>query len=193
MVISLSRIETPKIPINEELLKFCRRVYCADASKQCVVKAWWLRITLRSRSTVITVRRVTALLLKFTLTQPTTHTVLHGHSSFEIPIQMRQPFYIEARRSIPRIHPSWWVLGRKRLAPGMWGVDLGACLVVGPVVVKRFCLFTIVDNGMMADSLMETGQIKHHMVDNGFKFEPDRRTWLDYLWHGWETCTCCSQ
>ncbi len=36
-----------------------------------------------------------------------------------------------------------------------------------------------IDNGAMAESLMETGQVKHHMVD-GFKFEPPRKnvTWL---------------
>ncbi|EFO45959.1 putative RNA 2'-O-ribose methyltransferase, partial [Vibrio parahaemolyticus AQ4037] len=68
----------------------------------------------------------------------------------------------------------------ERLAPGMWGVDLGACPGGWTYqLVKRSMFVHCVDNGMMADSLMETGQIKHHMVD-GFKFEPDRKnvTWI---------------
>ncbi|MGC9404323.1 23S rRNA (cytidine(2498)-2'-O)-methyltransferase RlmM [Vibrio genomosp. F10] len=68
----------------------------------------------------------------------------------------------------------------ERLASGMWGVDLGACPGGWTYqLVKRSMFVHAVDNGMMADSLMETGQVKHHQVD-GFKFEPDRKnvTWL---------------
>ncbi len=67
-----------------------------------------------------------------------------------------------------------------RLAPGMWGVDLGACPGGWTYqLVKRSMFVHCVDNGMMADSLMETGQIQHHQVD-GFKFEPPRKnvTWI---------------
>nr|WP_282437338.1 23S rRNA (cytidine(2498)-2'-O)-methyltransferase RlmM [Vibrio amylolyticus] len=68
----------------------------------------------------------------------------------------------------------------ERLASGMWGVDLGACPGGWTYqLVKRSMFVHAVDNGMMADSLMETGQVKHHQAD-GFKFEPDRKniTWL---------------
>ncbi len=68
----------------------------------------------------------------------------------------------------------------ERLASGMWAVDLGACPGGWTYqLVKRSMFVHAIDNGMMADSLMETGQVKHHMVD-GFKFEPPRKnvTWL---------------
>lgn len=67
-----------------------------------------------------------------------------------------------------------------RLASGMWAVDLGACPGGWTYqLVKRSMFVHAIDNGMMAESLMETGQVKHHMED-GFKFEPQKKnvTWL---------------
>ncbi len=67
-----------------------------------------------------------------------------------------------------------------RLAPGMHAVDLGACPGGWTYqLVKRSMMVTAIDNGPMADSLMETGQVKHLTVD-GFKFEPPKRNvyWL---------------
>ncbi|KXI23657.1 23S rRNA (cytidine(2498)-2'-O)-methyltransferase RlmM [Photobacterium sanguinicancri] len=68
----------------------------------------------------------------------------------------------------------------ERLAPGMWGVDLGACPGGWTYqLVKRSMFVHAIDNGQMAQSLMDTGQVKHHEVD-GFKFEPPRKnvTWI---------------
>lgn len=68
----------------------------------------------------------------------------------------------------------------ERLSSGMWAVDLGACPGGWTYqLVKRSMFVHAVDNGPMAESLMETGQVKHHQVD-GFKFEPPRKnvTWL---------------
>ncbi|KKO48871.1 23S rRNA methyltransferase [Arsukibacterium sp. MJ3] len=68
----------------------------------------------------------------------------------------------------------------KRLAPGMLAVDLGACPGGWTYqLVKRSMMVTAIDNGPMAESLMQTGQVKHLMVD-GFKFEPKRKNvyWL---------------
>ncbi|WP_423187185.1 23S rRNA (cytidine(2498)-2'-O)-methyltransferase RlmM [Alishewanella sp. d11] len=67
-----------------------------------------------------------------------------------------------------------------RLAPGLNAVDLGACPGGWTYqLVKRSMMVTAIDNGPMAESLMETGQVKHLMVD-GFKFEPAKRNvyWL---------------
>ncbi len=38
---------------------------------------------------------------------------------------------------------------------------------------------TAIDNGAMAQSLMDTGQVTHYMVD-GFKYEPERKN-IDWL------------
>lgn len=67
-----------------------------------------------------------------------------------------------------------------RLAPGMLAVDLGACPGGWTYqLVKRSMMVTAIDNGPMAENLMETGQVKHLMVD-GFKFEPAKKNvyWL---------------
>ncbi|MDX1677888.1 23S rRNA (cytidine(2498)-2'-O)-methyltransferase RlmM [Arsukibacterium sp.] len=68
----------------------------------------------------------------------------------------------------------------KRLAPGMLAVDLGACPGGWTYqLVKRSMMVTAIDNGPMAESLMQTGQVKHLMVD-GFKYEPQKKNvyWL---------------
>lgn len=68
----------------------------------------------------------------------------------------------------------------KRLAPGMRAVDLGACPGGWTYqLVKRSMMVLAIDNGMMAQSLMDTGQVRHLQMD-GFKFVPDRKNiyWL---------------
>ncbi len=67
-----------------------------------------------------------------------------------------------------------------RLTSGMKAVDLGAAPGGWTYqLVRRGMMVTSIDNGPMAESLMETGQVKHLMVD-GFKFEPKRHEihWL---------------
>lgn len=62
----------------------------------------------------------------------------------------------------------------------MSAVDLGACPGGWTYqLVKRSMMVHAVDNGPMAPSLMETGQVRHHQAD-GFKFEPTSKniTWL---------------
>jgi len=54
-------------------------------------------------------------------------------------------------------------------APGGWTYQL----------VRRGMMVTAIDNGPMAESLMETGQVKHKMMD-GFKYLPMKKNvhWL---------------
>lgn len=68
----------------------------------------------------------------------------------------------------------------QRLSGGMRAVDLGASPGGWTYqLVKRSMMVTAIDNGPMAESLMETGQVRHLMVD-GFKFEPHKNNvyWL---------------
>jgi 23S rRNA (cytidine2498-2'-O)-methyltransferase len=68
----------------------------------------------------------------------------------------------------------------KRLGGGLNAVDLGASPGGWTYqLVKRSMMVTAIDNGPMAESLMQTGQVKHFTVD-GFKFEPQKRNvyWL---------------
>lgn len=67
-----------------------------------------------------------------------------------------------------------------RLHSGMHAVDLGACPGGWTYqLVKRGMLVQAIDNGLMADSLMETGQVQHFQED-GFVYEPKKKnvTWL---------------
>lgn len=67
-----------------------------------------------------------------------------------------------------------------RLASGMNAVDLGACPGGWTYqLVKRNMMVTAIDNGPMAESLMDTGQVTHLMAD-GFKYRPAKKNvyWL---------------
>ncbi len=67
-----------------------------------------------------------------------------------------------------------------RLTSGMNAVDLGAAPGGWTYqLVRRGMMVSAIDNGAMAESLMETGQVKHHMMD-GFKFVPAKQNvyWL---------------
>ena len=56
-----------------------------------------------------------------------------------------------------------------RLTSGMNAVDLGSAPGGWTYqLVRRGMMVTAIDNGPMAESLMETGQVKHKMMD-GFK------------------------
>lgn len=67
-----------------------------------------------------------------------------------------------------------------RLTSGLNAVDLGASPGGWTYqLVRRGMMVTSIDNGPMAESLMETGQVKHKMVD-GFKYVPMKKNvyWL---------------
>lgn len=68
----------------------------------------------------------------------------------------------------------------ERLSSGMNAVDLGACPGGWTYqLVRRGMFVQAVDNGAMADSLMESGQVEHFQVD-GFSYEPKKKNvhWL---------------
>jgi len=67
-----------------------------------------------------------------------------------------------------------------RLTSGMNAVDLGSAPGGWTYqLVRRGMMVTAIDNGAMAESLMETGQVKHKMMD-GFKYVPMKQNvyWL---------------
>ncbi|GGD63669.1 ribosomal RNA large subunit methyltransferase M [Lacimicrobium alkaliphilum] len=69
---------------------------------------------------------------------------------------------------------------QSRLQGGMQAVDLGACPGGWTYQLVRRGLFVqAVDNGAMAQSLMETGQVRY-FAEDGFKFEPKKKNihWL---------------
>jgi 23S rRNA (cytidine2498-2'-O)-methyltransferase len=67
-----------------------------------------------------------------------------------------------------------------RLTSGMNAVDLGSAPGGWTYqLVRRGMMVTAIDNGPMAESLMESGQVKHKMMD-GFKYIPMKQNvhWL---------------
>ncbi|MGY5613650.1 23S rRNA (cytidine(2498)-2'-O)-methyltransferase RlmM [Vibrio sp. Hep-1b-8] len=171
------RIETPDTNEAKELLKFCRKFTVP------------MRQALRGKG---------ILFAKDSPKKPVLHIcfVASGHCyvGYSLPENNSQFFMGIPRLKFPADAPSRSTLKLEeafhvfipreewdeRLAAGMWGVDLGACPGGWTYqLVKRSMFVHSVDNGMMADSLMETGQVKHHQED-GFKFEPARKnvTWL---------------
>ncbi len=171
------RVETPDTNEAKELLKFCRKFTVP------------MRQALRGKG---------ILFPKDSPKKPVLHIcfVAPGHCfvGYSLPTNNSQFFMGIPRLKFPADAPSRSTLKLEeafhvfipreewdeRLAAGMWGVDLGACPGGWTYqLVKRSMFVHSVDNGMMADSLMETGQVKHHQED-GFKFEPARKnvTWL---------------
>lgn len=68
----------------------------------------------------------------------------------------------------------------ERLTSGLNAVDLGSAPGGWTYqLVRRGMMVTAIDNGPMAESLMETGQVKHRMMD-GFKYIPQKQNvhWL---------------
>lgn len=60
----------------------------------------------------------------------------------------------------------------QRLAPGMSAVDLGAAPGGWTwQLVNKSMIVDAIDNGPMAESLMDTGQVRHHVMD-GFVYKP---------------------
>ncbi|MDC0610427.1 23S rRNA (cytidine(2498)-2'-O)-methyltransferase RlmM [Vibrio sp.] len=171
------RVETPDTNEAKELLKFCRKftvplrqamrgkgfLFDKDNAKKPVMHVCFTKpghcfvgfsYTTNNSAFFMGIPR-----LKFPADAPSRST-----------LKLEEAFHV----FIPR--HEW----DERLAPGMWGVDLGACPGGWTYqLVKRSMFVHAIDNGQMADSLMDTGQVKHHMVD-GFKFEPPRKnvTWL---------------
>jgi 23S rRNA (cytidine2498-2'-O)-methyltransferase len=69
---------------------------------------------------------------------------------------------------------------RKQQFSGVNAVDLGACPGGWTYqLVRRGMFVQAVDNGAMAQTLMESGQVQHYAED-GFKFEPKKKSveWL---------------
>ncbi len=171
------RVETPDTNEGKELLKFCRKFTVP------------LRQALRKRGVLLLKENAKKPVLHVFFIRSGTCFVGYSLSNNNSPHYMgihRLKFPAEApSRSTLKLEEAFHTFiprdeWEERLAPGMKAVDLGACPGGWTYQLVRRSMFVhAVDNGTMAESLMETGQVKYHAVD-GFKFEPPRKniTWL---------------
>ncbi len=171
------RVETPDTNEAKELLKFCRKFTVP------------LRQALRGKDILYRKDNFKKAVMHICFVAPG-----HCFVGFSLPSNNSKFFMGIPRLKFPSDAPSRSTLKLEeafhvfipkeewdvRLASGMWATDLGACPGGWTYqLVKRSMFVHAIDNGMMAQSLMDTGQVKHHMED-GFKFEPPRKniTWL---------------
>ncbi|MGF1747503.1 MULTISPECIES: 23S rRNA (cytidine(2498)-2'-O)-methyltransferase RlmM [Vibrio] len=171
------RIETPDTNEAKELLKFCRKFTVP------------VRQAMRGKGLLYNKDNAKKPVMHICFTEPG-----HCYIGYSLPVNNSAFFMGIPRLKFPADAPSRSTLKLEeafhvfipkeewdtRLASGMWGVDLGACPGGWTYQLVRRSMFVhAIDNGMMADSLMDTGQVKHHQAD-GFKFEPPRKnvTWL---------------
>lgn len=171
------RVETPDTNLGKELLKFCRKFTVP------------LRQALRKRGVLLPRESDRHPVLHLCFIAPGNCFVGYSFSNTNSLHYMgihRLKFPSESpSRSTLKLEEAFHTFIARdewdeRLAPGMWAVDLGASPGGWTYqLVQRSMFVHAVDNGAMAQSLMDTGQVKYHPVD-GFKYEPARKniTWL---------------
>ncbi|PLV62869.1 23S rRNA (cytidine(2498)-2'-O)-methyltransferase RlmM [Erwinia sp. E602] len=165
------RVEVPDTNESKELLKFCRKFTVP------------LRAALRKEKVLLNYE---------TNKRPVVHVFFiapgHCYVGYSLP-HNNSPFFMGIPRlKFPSDAPSRSTLKLEeafhvfipadewdeRLASGMWAVDLGACPGGWTYqLVQRSMMVNAVDNGPMAPSLMDTGQVFHQRED-GFKYRPTR-------------------
>lgn len=171
------RVEVPDTNESKELMKFCRKLTVP------------LRQALREQKILLSYENSK---------QPVVHVffiasgccyVGYSYSNNNSPFFMGIPrlkFPADApSRSTLKLEEAFHVFipadeWDERLDSGMYAVDLGACPGGWTYqLVKRSMMVYAIDNGAMAESLMDTGQVTH-LREDGFRFRPTRNniTWL---------------
>lgn len=171
------RVETPDTNEGKELLKFCRKF--TVPLRQALRKRGVLLAKENPKKPVCHVCFIASgtCILGYSLSNNNSPHYMGIHRlKFPVDAPSRSTLKLEEAFHAFIARDEW----DERLAPGMKAVDLGACPGGWTYQLVRRSMFVhAVDNGAMAESLMETGQVKYHPVD-GFKFEPPRKniTWL---------------
>jgi 23S rRNA (cytidine2498-2'-O)-methyltransferase len=171
------RMETPDTNDGKELSKFCRKL--AVPLRQALRKENLLTKKGDNEGAILHALFFSGqkVLLGYSLSQNTSPYVM-GIPRLRFPNQ-------SPSRSTLKLDEAFLTFIPKdeydqRLTSGMRAVDLGAAPGGWTYqLVRRGMMVSSVDNGPMAESLMETGQVKHFMAD-GFKFIPVKQNvyWL---------------
>ena len=172
------RVEVPDTNESKELMKFCRKFTVP------------LRAALREQKILLKNENAHRPVVHVFFIAPGCCYVGYSYSNNNSPFYMgiprlkfpsdapsRSTLKLEEALHVFIPHDEW----DERLAGGMKAVDLGACPGGWTYqLVKRSMWVHSVDNGPMAPSLMDTGQVTHHKAD-GFKFEPPHTNGVDWL------------
>jgi len=171
------RMETPDTNDGKELSKFCRKL--AVPLRQALRKENMLTKQGDDQGAILHALFLSGqkVILGYSLSQNTSPHVM-GIPRLRFPNQ-------SPSRSTLKLDEAFLTFIPKdeygeRLTSGMRAVDLGAAPGGWTYqLVRRGMMVSSVDNGPMAESLMETGQVKHFMLD-GFKFVPVKQNvyWL---------------
>ncbi|MBP2168088.1 23S rRNA (cytidine2498-2'-O)-methyltransferase [Erwinia toletana] len=165
------RVEVPDTNESKELLKFCRKFTVP------------LRARLRSENILLNYESPKRPVVHVFFIAPGCCYVGYSYSDNNSTFFMGIPrlkFPSDApSRSTLKLEEAFHVFipadeWDERLGSGMYAVDLGACPGGWTYqLVQRSMMVDAIDNGPMAPSLMDTGQVTHHRED-GFKYRPTR-------------------
>ena len=171
------RVEVPDTNESKELMKFCRKFTVP------------LRQALREQKVLLPYESSTKPVIHVFFIASGCCYVGYSYSHNNSPFFMGIPrlkFPADApSRSTLKLEEAFHVFipadeWDERLDSGMYAVDLGACPGGWTYqLVKRSMMVYAVDNGQMAKSLMDTGQVTH-LREDGFRFKPPRNniSWL---------------
>ena len=171
------RVEVADTNSGKELATFCRKFTVP------------LRQALRNKRMLLKVENNARPVIHILFTDNQTCYVGYSYSKNNSPFYMGIPrlkFPADApSRSTLKLEEAFHIFipyeeWDERLKGGLNAVDLGACPGGWTYqLVKRSMMVYAVDNGLMNDKLMQTGQVKHFRED-GFKFQPKKQNiyWL---------------
>ncbi len=176
------RMETPDTNDGKELSKFCRKL--AVPLRQGLRKA----NILTSKKEVFNASQGGAVLHALFLSGQEVilgFSFAHNSSPHVMGIpRLKFPSQAPSRSTLKLDEAFLYFIPRDewddRLTSGLNAVDLGSAPGGWTYqLVRRGMMVTAIDNGPMAESLMETGQVKHKMMD-GFKYVPMKKNvyWL---------------
>lgn len=163
------RVEVPDTNEGKELMKFCRKLTVP------------LRQALREQKILLPFEKKAAPVVHVFFIASGCCYVGYSYSTNNSPFFMGIPrlkFPSDApSRSTLKLEEAFHVFvpadeWEERLASGMYAVDLGASPGGWTYqLVQRSMMVYAVDNGAMAQSLMDTGQVTH-LCEDGFRFVP---------------------
>lgn len=171
------RVEMPDTNSGKELSNFCRKL--TVPLRQGLRKADWLTPKESDRRPTLHAFFLTgqSLMLGYSYS--------YNQSAWPMGIaRLRNPAGAPSRSTL-KLDEAFQIFvpeheREERLQSGLNAVDLGAAPGGWTFqLVQRGMMVQAVDNGPMAESLMETGQVKH-VQEDGFKFRPKKKNihWL---------------